>query len=185
MSVARTTVLPQQKQVITAGHPASSLHLFEPAVDELPEGTRTFRPEDVICGGGDRSTTLGSHRASSGSGTERIGDEASKECGLDAFLERRADGWIDRVLATERGDDPRRQDLRLLVREIGGLVPLALSQLMTVGGIELLALVAQLAQTRADLRGLSAIDETQQRARVVGSGIRCKISDPRQHGREP
>jgi len=35
------------------------------------------------------------------------------------------------------------------------------------------------------LRGLSAIDETQQRARVVGSGIRCKISDPRQHGREP
>jgi len=34
------------------------------------------------------------------------------------------------------------------------------------------------------LRGLSVIDEAEQRAGVVGGGIWCEIIDPRQHGRE-
>ena len=120
------------------------LRFSEPAVDELPERTRAVGPEDVTCGSGYRSGALGSQRAGSGYGTERIRDEASKECGLDAVLERRRDGRIDGVLTTERGSDPRCEHPSFLPREVDRLVPLALRQLLTLGGIELLALVAQL-----------------------------------------
>ena len=120
------------------------LRFSEPAVDELPERTRAVGPEDVACGSGYCSSALGSQRAGSRCRTERIRDEASKECGLDAVLERRRDGRIDGVLTTERGSDPRREHPSFLPREVGRPVPLALRQLLTLGGIELLALVAQL-----------------------------------------
>src|SRR2546428_11296921 len=83
------------------------LRFSEPAVDELLERTRAVGPEDVACGGGYCSGALGSQRAGSRCGTERIRDEASKERGLDAVLERRRDGRIAGVLTTERGRDPR------------------------------------------------------------------------------
>src|SRR5207244_7392399 len=78
------------------------LRFSEPAVDELPERTRAVGPEDVACGSGYCSGAFGSQRAGSRCGTKRIRDEASKERGLDAVLERRRDGRIDGVPTTER-----------------------------------------------------------------------------------